>query len=303
MSDFAFQMHQVSKQYPNFQLNDIDLKLLSGGIMGLIGPNGAGKSTLIRMLMGLIKADQGSIEVLGKQIPVQQALAKVDIGFVSEDMRLYKNATLSWHMDFIENIFPDQWDKQYANNLLSKFDLIKGQKIKGMSHGQRVKSSLLLMLARHPKLLIFDEPTTGLDPVARKEVLNEMMAVLNDEDRSILFSSHNTQDVEQLSDQITFIDRGGLVSTNDKESFIESWRRVRLHTENDHVISVDENVKEVIKQGKSTTLTVHQLDESMLRQWEQKGANVKQVEYMSLEEIFVAEVEAKRQIKQQGGDS
>ena len=303
MSDFAFQMHQVSKQYPNFQLNDIDLKLLSGGIMGLIGPNGAGTSTLIRMLMGLIKADQGSIEVLGKQIPVQQALAKVDIGFVSEDMRLYKNATLNWHMDFIENIFPDQWDKQYANNLLSKFDLIKGQKIKGMSHGQRVKSSLLLILARHPKLLIFDEPTTGLDPVARKEVLNEMMAVLNDEDRSILFSSHNTQDVEQLSDQITFIDRGGLVSTNDKESFIESWRRVRLHTENDHVISVDENVKEVIKQGKSTTLTVHQLDESMLRQWEQKGANVKQVEYMSLEEIFVAEVEAKRQIKQQGGDS
>lgn len=294
MNDYAFQMQHVAKQYPHFNLQDINLDLPTGGIMGLIGPNGAGKSTIIRLLMGLIGAEKGSIEVLGKKMPQQQVLAKADIGFVSEDMRLYKNATLLWHMKLIQNIYPDQWDQKYAQELLSKFDLIGAQKIKGMSHGQRVKSSLLLMFARHPKLLIFDEPTTGLDPVARKEVLNEMMAVLNNEDRSILFSSHNTQDVEQLSDQITFIDRGTIVSSNDKESFIENWRRIRLHTEIDHTITVNQNIKEVIKQGRNTTLTVHQFDESMLGQWTEQGASVQQVEYMSLEEIFVAEVEAKR---------
>ena len=300
MSDFAFQMQHVAKQYPHFSLNDVSLDLPTGGIMGLIGPNGAGKSTLIRMLMGLIAADQGSIEVLGHKIPQQQADAKANIGFVSEDMRLYKNASLRWHMDFMQNIYPDQWDKKYAASLLSKFDLISEQKIKGMSHGQRVKSSLLLMLARQPKLLIFDEPTTGLDPVARKEVLNEMMVVLNDEERSILFSSHNTQDVEQLSDQITFIDRGTIVSSNDKESFIENWRRIRLHTESHQIISVGQHVKEVIKQGRNTTLTVQQFDQSMLSEWTQQGAVVQQVEYMSLEEIFVAEVETNRQSKNSG---
>ncbi|TDR23574.1 ABC transporter ATP-binding protein [Marinicella litoralis] len=294
MSDFAFQMHQVAKQYPHFQLQNIDLQLPNGGIMGLIGPNGAGKSTLIRILMGLIAADKGTTEVLGHNMPNHQALAKVNIGFVSEDMRLYKNATLQWHMDFIQRIYPEQWNQKYAVSLLSKFDLISEQKIKGMSHGQRVKSSILLMLARQPKLLIFDEPTTGLDPVARKEVLNEMMVVLNDEDRSILFSSHNTQDVEQLSDQITFIDRGEIVSSDDKESFIENWRRIRLHADSPLTISVDQHVKEVINQGRNTTLIMHQFNESMLRQWTQQGAVVKGVEYMSLEEIFVAEVEAKR---------
>ncbi|VAW43744.1 Efflux ABC transporter, ATP-binding protein, partial [hydrothermal vent metagenome] len=259
--------------------------------------------TIIRLLMGLIAADKGSIEVLGQKIPQQQVLAKTDIGFVSEDMRLYKNATLEWHMDFMHRIYPDQWDQKYANDLLSKFDLIDEQKVKGMSHGQRVKSSLLLMFARKPKLLIFDEPTTGLDPVARKEVLNEMMAVLNDEGRSILFSSHNTLDVEQLSDQITFIDRGAIVGSNDKESFIENWRRIRLHTESDHSITVNQYVKEVIKQGRNTTLIVHQFDESMLNEWTQKGATVQGVEYMSLEEIFVAEVEATRQSKSSGESS
>lgn len=294
MSEYAFQIKNVAKHYSHFALNNIDLRLPTGGIMGLIGPNGAGKSTIIRILMGLISADQGSIEVLGKPMPQQQAMAKADIGFVSEDMRLYKNATLQWHMNFMQRIFPEQWDQKYASELLSKFDLISQQKIKGMSHGQRVKSSLLLMFARKPKLLIFDEPTTGLDPVARKEVLNEMMAVLNDDGRSILFSSHNTQDVEQLSDQITFIDRGSIVSSNDKESFIENWRRIRLHSESELTIKVDQHVKEALKQGRNTTLIVHQFDDSMLSEWTQQGATVKGVEYMSLEEIFVAEVEAKR---------
>ena len=112
--------------------------------------------------------------------------------------------------------------------LLQRFDLRPEQKIKGLSHGQRVKAALLLALARRPRLLVLDEPTTGLDPVARHEVLGALMEVLADERRAILFSSQNTLDVEQISDQITFIDRGRIIDSGDKETFLERWRRVRL---------------------------------------------------------------------------
>ncbi len=294
MTDFAFEMNGVSRNYPHFSLNNIDLNLPQGGIMGLIGPNGAGKSTTIRILMGLIAADQGTVSVMGHPIPGEQAQAKRNIGFASEDMRLYKTATLKWHMDFVKKIFPDQWDDLYAEKLLSKFDLISSQKIKGLSHGQRVKASLMLILARKPQLLILDEPTTGLDPVARKEVLNEMMEVLADEERSILFSSHNTQDVEQLSDQITFIDRGQIVSNDDKESFIDSWRRIHLKADPNTIISTDEHITEVIQHGNTAVITVKQYSDELLPGIEATGVQVQQIDFMSLEEIFVAEVEAKR---------
>lgn len=295
MNDKAFEMIDVGRQYEHFSLQSISLHLDQGGIMGLIGPNGAGKSTLIRILMGLVSADYGDVTVLGHRIPEFQVLAKADIGYASEDMRLYKKATLNWHMTFIEKIFPEQWDRHYADKLLTEFDLIPGQKIKGMSHGQRVKAGLLLILARHPRLLILDEPTTGLDPVARKEVNNQLMAVLADDSRSILFSSHNTQDVEQLSDHITFIDRGQLVNSDDKESFIEKWRRVRLTVDGKHNITKNTHIKEVVEIGQTLSLVVHDCNDQALADLTDRGGHIQQVEYMSLEEIFVAEVEAKRQ--------
>lgn len=260
--------------------------------MGLIGPNGAGKSTIIRLLMGLMGADSGQISALGRAMPEHQVRVKRDIGYVSEDLRLYKNATLAWHLDFVASVFPEQWDAAYAEKLLTKFDLIKAQKIRGFSHGQRVKAGLLLVLARHPRLLILDEPTTGLDPVARKEVLNELMPILTDEHRSILFSSHNTQDVEQLSDVITFIDRGALVSSDDKEHFLESWRRLRVRSE--QPIRTNDHIREVVQLGSTATLTVQGFDDGLQAEIEAAGVQIQAVERMSLEEVFVAEVESKR---------
>ena len=194
--------------------------------MGLIGANGAGKSTTIRILMGLVHQDGGRVRVLDHDMPAEQAAAKLDIGFVSEDMRLYGRRR--WRGTWLVRSIYRAWDQPYAETLLRRFDLKPQQKIKGLSHGQRVKAALLLVLARRPRLLVLDEPTTGLDPVARQEVLGELMAVLADEERTILFSSHNTLDVEQISDQITFIDRGRIIDSNDKEAFLDRWRRLRL---------------------------------------------------------------------------
>ena len=226
MNNLAIEMSGVGKKYRFFSLDNIDLKVPEGQIMGLIGPNGAGKSTTIRILMGLVHQERGEVRVLGHRMPAEQVAAKWDIGFASEDMRLYESMTLGWHMDFIRSIYP-KWDAAYAQVLLKRFGLRAEQKIKGLSHGQRTKSTLLLVLARRPKLLVLDEPTTGLDPVARHEILRELTAVMTDEGRSILFSSHNTQDVEQISDQITFIDRGHIIDSMDKEAYLDRWRRLR----------------------------------------------------------------------------
>ena len=153
MSDLAIHLSGVRKKYRFFTLENIHMQVPEGEIMGLIGPNGAGKSTTIRILMGLVHQDSGDVRVLGHPMPAKQVAAKWDIGFVSEDMRLYESMTLAWHMRFIQSIYPG-WDAAYAHLLLKRFDLRAEQKVNGLSHGQRVKATLLLALARKPKLLV-----------------------------------------------------------------------------------------------------------------------------------------------------
>jgi len=269
----AVRCENVRKTYPHFTLNDIDLVVPQGSVMGFVGPNGAGKSTTLRIIMGLVHQDAGRVSVLGHPMPSDQVAAKWDIGFVSEDMRLYGHRSIGFHLDFLRSIYPG-WDNEYAAELLRRFELKAEQKVKGLSHGQRVKAALLTVFARKPKLLVFDEPTTGLDPVARKVILEEMMRVMETDDRSILFSSHNTLDVEQISDHITFINQGRIVASDDKESFLDSWRRLRL----------------VVYYGYQL-LEIPEIVETRLKA---SGATINEIQRLTLEEIFIASVESSR---------
>lgn len=289
MNDLAIELNGVCKKYRYFSLDNIFLKLPRGQIMGLIGANGAGKSTTIRILMGLVHQDSGEARVLGHRMPAQQVPAKRDVGFASEDMRLYDSLTLEWHMSFMQSIYPN-WDAAYAQLLLRRFGLRQDQKIKGLSHGQRVKSTLLLVLARRPKMLVLDEPTTGLDPVARHEILAELASVMADEGRSILFSSHNTQDVEQISDQITFIDRGRIIDSMDKETFLDRWRRLRLEVPSGIHLPALPGVIAVKQQGRLAVATANAFVPDLANAYETSGARVQCIENMTLEEIFVANV-------------
>jgi ABC-2 type transport system ATP-binding protein len=296
MSDICVRFTAVSKKYPHFLLDNISLELPAGSILGFIGANGAGKSTTIRILMGLVRQDSGAVEVLGHSMPADQAAAKQKIGFVSEDMRLYGAATLAWHMSFVASIYPD-WNQAYADKLVRRFDLKPQQKIKGLSHGQRVKAALLLALAHQPRLLVLDEPTTGLDPVARREVLAELMAVLADEERTILFSSHNTLDVEQISDRIAFIDRGRIIDFADKESLLDRWRRLRLVVPATAALPHLPGIVEVGGSDRLPVLTTSQIDPSVLSLCTDRGATVQAVDTMTLEEIFVANVQSRRELQ------
>lgn len=293
MSTLAVDLQNITKSYSWFQLKSVSLQLEQGQIMGFVGPNGAGKSTTIRILMGLICAEEGEARVLGHVMPEQQAQAKRDIGFVSSDMALFGSETVAWHMDFIRSIYPG-WDPAYANKMIERFALHPRQQVKSLSQGERVKVLLLLVLARRPRLLVLDEPTTGLDPVARHEMLTELMDVLQDEERSILFSSHNTVDVEQISDSITFIDRGRIIDSSDKESFMNGWRRLKLDlpTGGDakSAIGAMPGIIDISGTGHVATVTTNVWTPQLQTLYEQVGATVHEVQRMTLEEVFVANV-------------
>ncbi len=293
MTTLAIDLHNISKTYSYFRLDNVSLALEQGQIMGFVGPNGAGKSTTIRILMGLIQSETGSATVLGHSMPQQQAEAKRNIGFVSSDMTLFNNQTLAWHMNFIRSIYPS-WDVDYAKVLTERFNLHPTQSIKSLSQGERMKALLLLVLARRPRLLVLDEPTAGLDPVARHEVLAEFMDVLADEERSILFSSHNTVDVEQISDSLTFIDRGRIIESSDKETFLNGWRRLKVdlaaHGEGGNLIASLPGVIDVTHTGHVATVTTNAWTPQLQADCEQTGATVHEVQRMTLEEVFVANV-------------
>jgi ABC-2 type transport system ATP-binding protein len=285
----AFALRGVSKGFRYFRIDGLNLELPLGQIMGLVGPNGAGKSTTIRLLMGLMSPEAGSIEVLGRRVPEQVAEAKAGIAYVSDDMRLFSGASLAWHMRFVASIFPT-WDDAYAQTLLRHFNLRAEQDVKRMSRGEHIKAMLLLALARRPRLLILDEPTSGLDPVARHELLTELMLIVRDESRSILFSSHNTLDVERICDQIAFIDRGRLVDARDKESFLERWRRLSIDVPAGVTLPRLKDVVDLSLGERLATLTTDHYAPALHAALEAGGARVTDVQRMSLEEIFVASV-------------
>lgn len=287
----AFALSGVTKRYDDFALRDINLSMPDGRVMGLVGVNGAGKTTLLRILSGLALADSGTVQVLGHAMPKQQVAAKRQLGFATEDMRLFKTQTLRWHMDFVRAIYPG-WDDTYAAELLRRFDLRAEQTLGGFSHGQRVKALLMLNFARRPKLLLLDEPTTGLDPVARDEVLEALAEVLRDEARSVLFSSHNTRDVEQLADTITFVHQGQLLASRDKEAFLDDWRRIVCQGSWVPDKSAWPEIAAARQNGSILELKVRQFSDALLQRLQAQGVAIRSAEAMSLEDIFVTTVRA-----------
>lgn len=285
----AFHITGVCKRYPQFALTDVTLELAEGQIMGLVGVNGAGKTTLLRLLTGLAAADAGTIEVLGHRLPSEQVAAKRHIGFASEDMRLYRSKSLAWHIELVRRIFPE-WDSAYAASLMRRFDLRDDQPLGGFSHGQRVKALLLLCLARRPRLLLLDEPTTGLDPVARAEVLESLAEVLRDERRSVLFSSHNTHDVEQLSDRISFMHQGRLLANQDKEQFLDEWRRVLCVGDCDDTLDRMPELVQRRSSGRQIELKFRRWRDDLPSRLAQAGLTVQRIDPMGLEDIFVTTV-------------
>jgi len=220
--EYALEIDAVRKKYKDFALSDVSFQVPKGYIMGLIGPNGAGKTTLIKLILNLVRRDAGSIRVLGLDNLRDEAAIKSRIGFVPDEPHYYGDITLL-NLKAATAPFYPLWDESRFRDLISRFELPLKKKFKELSHGMKAKFALALALSHRAELVVLDEPTSGLDPVVRRELLDILAGLLQDERVSILFSSHITSDLEKTADFVTFLRDGRVVFSSPKDDVMERW--------------------------------------------------------------------------------
>ncbi len=194
--------------------------------MGLIGPNGAGKTTVIKLIMNLIRRHAGEVRVFGLDNLRQEPEVKARIGFVYDAPRFPEDLRLQTIASAISGFY-DKWDDAKFRRLLEEFQLSPRQVFKKLSHGMKMKFSLAIALAHDADLILMDEPTAGLDPVFRFDLLTKLRALIQDERKTVLFSSHITSDLERVADFVTFVHKGRLVFSAAKDEILETWGVVR----------------------------------------------------------------------------
>lgn len=216
----------LTKRYPKFNLQDISFSLPQGRIMGLIGKNGAGKSTTLKCILNLVHPDAGSIEMFGQDFKMNEESCKQEIGVVLGGIDFYKQKKLA-DITAITKRFYKNWDEAAYQKYLKTFSLVPEKRVKDLSTGMKVKYMIALALSHNAKLLILDEPTSGLDPVSRDDLLELFRQLVKNGERSILFSTHITSDLEKVADDITYIKDGKLLRSAEKSAFIESFQHLK----------------------------------------------------------------------------
>lgn len=216
---YSLEIINLTKEYPNFSLNNMNFSLQEGTIMGLIGENGAGKSTIIKSILNLISINNGNIKIFGMDHINEEEKIKQSIGVVFDECHFH-DALNSMDLNIIFSKVYDNWSTVFYKHYLEQFHLPPKKQIKEYSRGMKMKLSIAVALSHQPKLLILDEPTSGLDPIVRNEILDVFLEYIQDEHHSILISSHITNDLERIADYITFIHQGSLLLNDSKDNLI-----------------------------------------------------------------------------------
>ena len=219
---YAIEIKNLKKNYPDFSLKVDELKIPSGAVIGLIGENGAGKTTLIKSILNIIKKDDGKIKIFDKDLEEQELQIKGDIGVVL-DNTFFPELLNPKNIDSIMQDTYKNWDSKMFYKYLKDFGIKDNQILKTMSKGMRKKVEIATALSHHPKLLILDEATSGLDPIVRNEVLDLFLNFIEDEEHTIILSTHITSDLEHIADYIVFIDKGAIVLENTRDEIIDNF--------------------------------------------------------------------------------
>ena len=224
------EVKDLRKEFKGFTIDNISFNLEPGYIMGFIGPNGAGKSTTIKLIMNLLKKDGGDIKVFGLDNIKAEKEVKNRIGFVYDENYYYENLTITQMKNIVAGFY-SMWDDNAFNKYMKEFDLNPKAKIKTLSKGMKMKFSLAVALSHNADLILMDEPTSGLDPVFRREILDILYNIIQDDKKSIFFSTHITTDLEKIADYITFINQGKIVFSKPKDDVLESYKVVKGGTD------------------------------------------------------------------------
>jgi ABC-2 type transport system ATP-binding protein len=225
--DSVLEVTGLTKRYRTFTLDGMSLEIPKGTILGLIGPNGAGKTTAIRLMMKMARPDAGSIRIFGLGLERDEVAIKNRIGYVGEEQLYYMNKKVSWTGRFVSRYF-ERWDQPLFDRLLEEFDLDPSQKVGKLSKGMKVKLSFAIAFSHHPDLMILDEPTAGLDPVIRREMLERLLAFRDERDGSVLISSHITDDIVRIADHVAFIVDGRIAIHAEKDEILSQWKRIHF---------------------------------------------------------------------------
>ncbi len=227
----AIEIDGLTKKYDGFTLDNISFNVPKGSIMGFIGQNGAGKTTTINSLLNIIKKDSGTIRILGLDNEKDEIAIKEQIAAVFDELPFHDQLNANHISIILRDIFKE-WDNEKYFEYLDRFALPRKKKIGQFSKGMKMKLQIAAALSHNAKLLIMDEATTGLDPVVRNEILDIFLEYLQDENHSILMSSHITSDLEKIADSVTFIDKGKLLLTGYKDDILENHGVMKCSVDN-----------------------------------------------------------------------
>lgn len=218
----VLEINNITKDYKKFKIDNISFNLPKGYIMGFIGANGAGKTTIIKLILNMIKRDSGEIKVFGLDNIREEERIKEQIGVVFDECYYLEDWTLN-DVEKAVSMFYKNWNSSIYEKYLKEFNLARDKKVKDLSRGMRMKLMIAVAFSHEAKLLILDEPTSGLDPVARDEFLDILRDYIEDEEKSVIFSSHITSDIEKIADYITYINNGKIIFTGEKDEFLEKY--------------------------------------------------------------------------------
>lgn len=271
----ALEIYNLTKSYPGFTLENLNLTLPSGCIMGLIGENGAGKSTTIKLILNMIHKDSGSITILGKDNTDNMELTKEDIGVVMDEVGIPECLTVKQVENVMRHTFRN-WDAAEFSYLVQKLALPDKKPFKEFSRGMKMKLGIAIALSHNAKLLILDEATAGLDPVVRDEVVEMFSDFTRDENHSILISSHIVSDLEKLCDYVAFLHKGKLLLCEEKDQLLAAYGLIHCTAE-----ELQNLPAEAIKYKKQNPYGIEAM---VLRSAVPAGVNISPI---SIEELFV----------------
>lgn len=220
MTNNVVSISEVSKNYKAFKLDNISFDIPKGYITGFIGPNGSGKTTTIKILLSLIKSEGGDVVIFNERLQNLTHLKR--IGVILDNPFFSKDWTIS-DVEKAVSPFYDHWNSSMFQDYLTRFKIDKDLKVSELSRGMSIKLSFAVALSHQPDFLILDEPTSGLDPVAREEICEILQDFVSDENKSVLFSTHITSDLESVADYIVFILNGKIIYTGSKDDLLESY--------------------------------------------------------------------------------
>lgn len=244
----TLEIEGLRKEYKDFTLKDVSFKIPPGYIMGLIGPNGAGKTTIIKLILNLAQRDAGEIKVFGLENIQNEVEVKSRIGFVHEVPTFYGYMKLEQMKSIIARFYR-KWDDTLFHKLCQEFDLPLNKTVNKLSRGMKMKFSLALALSHEADFILMDEPTSGLDPVFRRELLERLSGLIQDEKKTVLFSTHITSDLERTADNITYIQDGEILFSATKDELFENWAIIKAGND-----ILDDNIESFFQGIRKTSL-------------------------------------------------